>query len=92
VTFLGLFTKNSAYNWTAWNHPEYERLMDAAAVTANAASRYELFQQAEALLLNEAPVTPLYFGAQTHLLHPAVKGWEPAPLIFRRFQALELKD
>jgi oligopeptide transport system substrate-binding protein len=92
VTFLGMFTKNSAYNWTGWSHPEYERLLDTAAVTADAAPRYELFQQAEALLLHEAPVTPLYFGAQTYLLHPAVKGWEPAPLIFRRFQVLHLKD
>ena len=92
VTFLGLFTKNSAYNWTAWSHPEYERLLDTAAVTADAAQRFEFFQQAEALLLQEAPITPLYFGAQTYLLHPAVKGWEPAPLIFRRFQILELKE
>lgn len=92
LTFLGLFTKNSAYNWTGWSHADYERLLETAAATADAAQRYELFQQAEALLLNEAPVTPLYFGAQTYLLHPAVKGWEPAPLIFRRYQIVELKE
>lgn len=91
VTFLGLFTRNSAYNWTGWSHPDYERLMDQAALTADAAQRHELFQQAEARLLEEAPVAPLYFGAQTYLLHPAVKGWEPAPLIFRRFQVLSLQ-
>ena len=92
VTFLGMFTQNSAYNWTGWSHPEYERLMDRAASIADARERYEIFQQAEALLLNDAPVAPLYFGAQTYLLHSAVKGWEPAPLIFRRFQIVELKE
>jgi oligopeptide transport system substrate-binding protein len=92
VTFLGMFTRNSAYNWTGWSHPEYERLMDTAAATVDGKKRYEIFQQAEALLLNEAPVAPLYFGAQTYLIHPAVKGWEPAPLIFRRFQILELNN
>ncbi|MGH7944889.1 MAG: peptide ABC transporter substrate-binding protein [Opitutaceae bacterium] len=91
VTFLGLFTGNSAYNWTGWKHPDYEKLMDGAATTADAKQRYELFQQAEALLLNEAPIAPLYHGAQTFLIHPAVKGWEPAPLVFRRFQIVELK-
>jgi oligopeptide transport system substrate-binding protein len=90
VTFLGMFTANSAYNWTGWNHPEYEKLMTTAATTADARQRFELFQQAETVLLNESPVTPLYFGAQTYLIHPAVKSWEPAPLIFRRYQIVEL--
>jgi oligopeptide transport system substrate-binding protein len=58
---------------------------------ADAGKRYETFQRAEDLLLAEAPVTPLYYGAQTYLIHPAVSGWEPAPLVFRRFQIVELK-
>jgi oligopeptide transport system substrate-binding protein len=91
VTFLGMFTANSAYNWTGWSHPDYEQLMDRASTTADGSQRYEIFQQAETLLLNEAPVAPLFYGAQTYLIHPAVKGWEPAPLVFRRFQIVELK-
>ena len=59
---------------------------------ADAKQRYELFQQAESLLLNEAPVTPLFYCAQTYLIHPAVKGWEPAPLVFRRFQIVALEE
>ena len=92
VTFLGMFTANSAYNWTGWNHPEYEKLLDTAAMTADAKQRYEIFQQAETLLLNEAPVAPLFYGAQTYLIHSAVKGWEPAPLVFRRYQIVELRE
>ena len=92
VTFLGMFTANSAYNWTGWNHPEYEKLMNAAGATPDARQRYEFFQQAESLLLDEAPVAPLFYGAQTYLIHPAVKGWEPAPLVFRRFQIVSLEE
>ncbi len=92
VTFLGMFTANSAYNWTGWNNPDYEKLMSRAAETADAKQRYEIFQQAEALLLTEAPVTPVFYGAQTYLIDPAVKGWEPAPLIFRRFQIVRLEQ
>lgn len=91
VTFLGLFTANSAYNWTGWKNPAYEKLMDSAGTTADAARRYAILQDAEALLLQEAPVAPLYSGAQTYLIHPAVKGWEPAPLVFRRFQLVTLR-
>ena len=91
VTFLGMFTENSAYNWTGWKHPDYEKALAAAATTADPQARYELLQQAEALLLTESPIAPLHFGAQTYLIDPAVKGWEPAPLVFRRFQLVELK-
>ena len=91
VTFLGLFTANSDYNWTGWNHPEFERLMSQAAGTVDAKRRYEVFQQAEELLLREAPVAPVYYGAQTYLIDPVVKGWEPAPLIFRRYQVVRLE-
>jgi oligopeptide transport system substrate-binding protein len=90
VTFLGMFTANSAYNWTGWNHARYEKLMAAAAAQVDPKQRYETFQEAETLLLDEAPVAPLFYGAQTYLIHPAVKGWEPAPLVFRRFQIVEL--
>ncbi|MEO5960424.1 MAG: peptide ABC transporter substrate-binding protein [Opitutaceae bacterium] len=91
VTFLGLFTANSAYNWTGWKEARYDALLDTAATTADLAQRHQIFQRAEALLLQEAPVAPLYFGAQTYLIHPAVKGWEPAPLVFRRFQLISLQ-
>ncbi|HUR56253.1 MAG TPA: peptide ABC transporter substrate-binding protein [Opitutaceae bacterium] len=91
VTFLGMFTENSAYNWTGWKHAEYDKLLATAATTADPQARYELLQQAEARLLAESPVAPLHFGAQTYLIDPAVKGWEPAPLVFRRFQLVDLK-
>jgi oligopeptide transport system substrate-binding protein len=91
VTFLGLFTGDSTYNWTGWKSPQYDQLLATAATLADAGKRFEAFQQAEALLLEEAPVAPVFFGAQTYLLDPTVKGWPPAPLVFRRFQLVELK-
>jgi oligopeptide transport system substrate-binding protein len=92
VTFLGMFTANSAYNWTGWKHPDYERLLESAAGTVDAKSRYEVLQRAEELLLIESTVAPIFVGAQTYLIHPAVKGWEPAPLIFRRFHIVRLQE
>lgn len=92
VTFLGLFTSESSYNWTGWKNPAYDKLLTAATATPDPRQRYELFQQAEQLLLEEAPITPLHFGAQTYLLHPAVQGWVPSPLVFRRYQKIALQQ
>jgi len=91
VTFLDLFLSSSAYNWTGWKNPAYDQLLAQAAANSHEAARYALLQKAEALLLAEAPIAPLYFGAQTYLLNPAVKGWSPAPLGFRRFQLISLQ-
>lgn len=92
VTFLGLFAAGSAYNWTGWSDEAYDRLMREAAGQVTPTERLALLQRAEARLLASAPIAPLYFGAQTYLLHPAVKGWTPAPLVFRRLQAIELRE
>jgi len=91
VTFLGLFAADSGYNWTGWKNPAYDRLLDQAAHTLDAGRRYEIFQDAEKLLLEESPVAPIHLGAQTYLINPAVKGWLPAPLVFRRYQNVTLR-
>ncbi len=91
VTFLGLFTSDSSYNWTGWHNTAFDDLLARAGNTLDAKKRYELFQEAEALLLDESPVAPVHFGAQTYLISPSVKGWVPAPLVFRRYQYLSLQ-
>lgn len=93
LTFLELFQPQSAYNWTGWNHDDYKRQLDMAAAATPEATRvrFAVLRDAEEMLLREAPIAPLYFGAQTYLLHPAVKGWAPAPLGFRRFQHVSLQ-
>ncbi|MDD3179748.1 MAG: peptide ABC transporter substrate-binding protein [Opitutaceae bacterium] len=91
VTFLDLFAGGGGSNWTGWANPDYDRLLAQAAATANPRTRYELFQQAEALLLEASPVAPLFFGARIGLIHPAVKNWRPALLGFHRYQFVDLE-
>jgi len=92
LTFLELFLSDSPYNWTGWANPNYDSLLARAAHTSAPAMRLALLREAEALLLNEAPIAPLYFGAETRLVHPSIKNWTPAPLGFRRFQLLQFAD
>ena len=91
ITFLEIFQGNSSYNWTGWNQPTYDALLARAAHITTREQRFAVLAEAETMLLNEAPVAPLFFGAQTYLIHPAVKGWAPSPLGFRRFQLVSLQ-
>jgi oligopeptide transport system substrate-binding protein len=92
LTFLGLFVTGGGNNWTNWSNQEYDQLIAQTEQTTDAQVRFGLFQRAEALLLEAAPITPLAFGARTYLVHPAVKHWEPSPLGFHRFQLVKLED
>jgi len=91
ATFLEMFLGKGGQNRTGWANPEYERLIAEASRTPDPARRFEFFQQAEALLLEEAPIAPVYFDTYAYLIHPAVKGWVPAPLVTRRYQYVWLE-
>ena len=85
VTFLNLFVGKSGLNWTGWSNARYDHLIEAAGAALTSPERFERFQEAEALLLSEGPITPLYFGAQTYLIDPSVRGWPPSLLGLHRF-------
>ncbi|HWA25898.1 MAG TPA: peptide ABC transporter substrate-binding protein [Lacunisphaera sp.] len=91
VTFLDLFVSGGGNNWTGWANPTYDHLIQQTAVTGDPAARRELFQQAEALLLEQAPVAPVYFGVRTYLIHPAVHGWEPSLLGLHQYKKVYLQ-
>ena len=91
IEFLCLLASDSGSNDTGWSNPAYDRLLNQAARTVDAAARLEIFHQAEAMIFAETPLTPLVFHSKTYLAHPAVKGWEPAPLGLRRYQFVRLE-
>ena len=90
-TFLSLWLTGGGNNWTGWGNADYDRLVTEAARTLDAAKRHTLQQQAEAILLDEGPIVPIYHGARVFLLNPDVKGWTPNLLGSHRYQFLHLK-
>jgi oligopeptide transport system substrate-binding protein len=90
-TFLYLFKSGSGNNNTGWASADYDRLNNEADRAADPATRNALMQKAEALLLNEAPIAPIYYGTRTYLIQPYVKGWVPALLGYHRYQLIDLE-
>ena len=75
-SFLDMFLTGGGNNQTGWSNKEFDRLIEEAGRTSDAAKRIELFQQAETILVNEAPTIPIYFYTRVALVRPEVKGWE----------------
>jgi oligopeptide transport system substrate-binding protein len=91
-TFLSLGESDNGNNHTNWHSLEYDALIAQAATETNPAARLELFQQAEAILIEALPVIPIYFYVTSRLIHPAVKGWHPSILDNHPYQAVRLED
>ncbi|MBL9189328.1 MAG: peptide ABC transporter substrate-binding protein [Opitutaceae bacterium] len=92
TNFLDPFRAGVGGNSSGWASPAFDRLLDQAATALDPAARFALLRQAEALLLEDAGLAPLYHGARTYLIHPAVKNWEPAPMGIHRYQLIELRN
>lgn len=90
-TFLSLGESDNGNNHTQWKHPEYDALIQASALETSPEKRLELFQKAEAILIEELPVIPIYFYVTSRLIHTAVEGWHPSILDNHPYQAVRLK-
>ena len=90
-TFLEVFLGAGGNNATGWSDDDYDAWVHAARAERDPARRQELFQQAEARLLEAAPIAPIYHGTSTFLIHPTVRGWTPSLLGFHRFQHVWLE-
>jgi len=80
ASFLDIFRSDSGNNYTGWKNPDYYALLFAAARENNPTARIQFFQKAEAILLNAAPLIPIYYYTHVFLIQPSVKGWNPTLL------------
>lgn len=64
----------SVYNRSRWRNDEYDRLIEKAAETADNESRYQIYHQAEKVLLDDWGTCPLVVRLQVALVKPYVEG------------------
>jgi oligopeptide transport system substrate-binding protein len=57
-----LYAKNADSNWPKYDNPEFGKLLTQAAAAPTADEANALYQQAEALLAEDFPTTPLWYG------------------------------
>lgn len=90
-TFLGIFTSDSGDNRTGWKNKQYDDLLKKAATTGNKEERFEILQQAETILLDEAPLIPLYNYTTNNLISTQLKGYHQNILDYYSYKHLYLE-
>ena len=90
MTFLEIFTAGNGNNDTGWENAEYDRLIRAAQTASSEDERTALMAQAEAILLDELPVVPIYWYTRPRMIDPRVEGWNPKLLDSRPYKNLSI--
>jgi oligopeptide transport system substrate-binding protein len=91
TTFLDLWRSDSGNNHTGWSDPAYDALSDRANTIVDPAERARILAQAEAMVLEAAPIIPIYFNTHVYLLQPSVKGWQPTPMDHTDYRYVSLE-
>jgi peptide/nickel transport system substrate-binding protein len=76
--YLSVFySKNPAPpNYTRYKNPRFDALFEQALAETNDSLRYRLYRQADQLMIEDAPVVPLWYDMVIHLVQPEVQGLE----------------
>jgi oligopeptide transport system substrate-binding protein len=89
-TFLGIFRSGDGNNNTGWSSPRYDELMLTATREPDTARRIAAMQEAEALLLADMPIIPIFWRMNSNLIRPEVKNWHHSVLSHRPYKTLDL--
>jgi oligopeptide transport system substrate-binding protein len=90
--FLDMWTGGNSNNLTGWSSADYDHLIFEADRAPDAAARNALFGRAERLLLQDAPVIPLFHYTHVFLLRPSVHGWSPTLLDHHPYRSVWLGE
>jgi oligopeptide transport system substrate-binding protein len=91
--FLSVFySKNPAPpNYTRYNNPEFDKLYEQSLSEKNDSTRYKMYQQADQLMMKDAPLVPLWYDMVIWLVHPYVKDFVPNGLNLLELRKVKLE-
>ena len=92
TNFLNMFVTGGGNNRTGWSNLRYDKLLRESEMKANQSERYAILQKAEKILMDEAPIVPIYYYTQIRLISPSVKGWDYNILDQHTFKYVYLDD
>jgi peptide/nickel transport system substrate-binding protein len=71
----GTYVSGRQNNFMSYSNPEFDKLVDQASKVSNQAERAKLYQQAQTILANDAPMVFLYAANQYEAAQSYVKGY-----------------
>lgn len=91
LSFLDIWRSSSGNNYTGWSDPTYDQLLYQAARKTDRAARSALLRKAEGILLQQAPMIPIYHYSHVFLIRPSVRNWHPTLLDHHPYKTVYLQ-
>jgi peptide/nickel transport system substrate-binding protein len=90
--YLSVFySKNPAPpNYTRYKNPAFDALFEKALAETIDSVRYQLYRQADQLVINDAPIVPLWYDVAIRLVQPNVEGFRPNSLNLLELRRVKL--
>jgi oligopeptide transport system substrate-binding protein len=91
TTFTDKYKSDSDDNDSKWSNAEYDQLCALAQRETDHAKRLALLSRAENILLNEAPIIPLFTYVNAYLVRPGVTGLPLAANAMLMFNSVKVE-
>lgn len=72
-------TTDKVFNFTGYSNPEFDELMEAGRATSDFDERYEIYQQANQILVDDAPYVYMYNKQEIRAYQDYVNGFTVRP-------------
>lgn len=70
------YSKNPAPpNYTRYKNPEFDKLYEEALLETNDSLRYTLYRKMDQMVINDAPVIPIWYDMAIHFVQPNITGF-----------------
>ena len=86
------YSKNpSPPNYTRYTNPQFDALYEQALQETNDSLRYLLYRRMDQLVINDAPVVPVWYDEAIHLVNTNVEGMQPNALNLLELRRVKMK-
>lgn len=90
--FSVFYSKNpSPPNYTRYSNPAFDALYEQSTREPNDSIRYKLYQQMDQIIINDAPVVPVWYDMVIHLVQPQVQNFKPNALNWLELRRVRFK-
>ena len=87
-----LLHSESSDNHTNYSSPEFDRLVEQARTEQDRDTRFDLYNQAERMVVADAPWIPLWHGDSGYvLIKPYLKGYHLLPMTISKLRHVYLE-
>jgi oligopeptide transport system substrate-binding protein len=88
-----LFHTNSENNQLSYSNYEVDSLLERARIETDVEERIAMYQSAEQLIINDAPLIPLWYPGERYLLiKEKIKNFELTPMIVPKMRFVYIED